>query len=502
MRKIAFFHLVLWLALSCENPAEPVYLGQGILAGEVSTHSVILQSRLTQSDTLIQGDLPGQEGTGYFEWARDSTFNDPQRTPLLRARAQDDYILKVEVDGLQPGMRYYYRLHYGTTDAPDRLSPVGTFRTLPGATSNEKVSLIVVTGMNYYRFHYGNYDRDEAYAGPDKSLGYPALEAIRKREPDYFIGTGDNVYFDHPDERSMQRAREEGKNPHPGGYEGKAVSDEAGICRKYHEQFRQPRFVQLFREVATYWEKDDHEYRFNDADPHRDFPISHELGIRSFREQLPVVPPGDSLSPTYRTHRMNADLQIWLLEGRDYRSDNTMPDGPDKTIWGAAQLDWLKSTLQESDATFKIIISPTPLVGPDDGYKSDNHTNPKGFRHEGDAFHRWLAQHDFPGRNLYIVCGDRHWQYHAQHPDSGIEEFSTGALVDNNSRPGRKAGDPESTDPEGRIRQFYIQDSPETASGGFLEITVERVGESPLARFRFFDEKGKLQYELEKLPKD
>jgi len=31
------------------------------------------------------------------------------------------------------------------------------------------------------------------------------------------------------------------------------------------------------------------------------------------------------------------------------------------------QNGWLKQTLKASDATFKLLISPTPMVGPDDG---------------------------------------------------------------------------------------------------------------------------------------
>ena len=35
---------------------------------------------------------------------------------------------------------------------------------------------------------------------------------------------------------------------------------------------------------------------------------------------------------TYRTFRWGRGLQIWLVESRDFRSANTMKDGPDKTI--------------------------------------------------------------------------------------------------------------------------------------------------------------------------
>ncbi len=231
-----------------------------------------------------------------------------------------------------------------------------------------------------------------------------------------------------------------------------------------------------------------------------------------FLEQVPVAPPGDDEALTYRTHRVNDLLQIWLLEGRDYRDSNIEPPGPDKTMWGAAQREWLERTLLASDAVFKLLISPTPMIGPDDKLtgtqggilsrlvggavigqegddrKRDNHTNPYGFKDEADAFFAWLAGNGFLERNFYIVCGDRHWQYHSIRPD-GFEEFSSGALVDGNARLGPSPGDPMSTDPDALISQVYTQ---EEASGGFLNVTASpsRNGEPATLRFDFYDENG------------
>ncbi len=484
---------------ACQTPNREVYTGQGIMAGEITANTVILQSRLTASDTLLAGDLPGKAGYGRFAVSTDSTFGTATTTDLKAALPANDFLVKKKITGLKPNTRYYYQLAYGIDTTDLYKSTVGTFRTLPGPNNDDKVSFVVVTGMNYYHFHFGKYDSTQAYAGPDKDLGYPALETIKNLGPDYFIGTGDNVYFDHPNEAGFKRAVQAGRAPHPGRYGGKEVEDETGMRRKYHEQLVQPRFRQLFLRVGTYWEKDDHDYRFNDADPYQELAISHELGIKNFREQLPVVDPDDPAAKTYRTHRMNRDLQIWLLEGRDYRSANQMEDGPNKTLLGAEQLNWLKRTLLESDATFKLIVSPTPMVGPDDAYKSDNHVNQKGFRYEGEAIFQWLADNGFLNKNLYLICGDRHWQYHAGHP-SGFEEFSTGALVDNNSRAGRMAGDPNSTDPDGLIKQYYVQGTNETAGGGFLWVAVERTDGTPKATFRFYDEQGKVNYEVIKTP--
>lgn len=165
-----------------------------------------------------------------------------------------------------------------------------------------------------------------------------------------------------------------------------------------------------------------------------------------------------------------------------------MPDGPKKSIWGKTQKNWLKKTLLESDAVFKILVSPTPMVGPDGAKKSDNHTNPNGFRKEGDTFFKWLNDNDFLNKNFYIICGDRHWQYHSVHP-SGFEEFSCGALVDQNSRMGVDPGDPNSTDPNGKVIQLYTSGKP---SGGFLKVSVKpgEAEHSNSISFIYYDEYG------------
>jgi len=491
MRFLQFAHLaILILFLGCsESPT--IYLAQGIMSGEATENSIILQSRLTATDTLVNGDIPGVMGTGRFEVSEDSSFSNSMYSEWLTSDSLSDFILKYQFQELMPATRYFYRLHYGSKKKNTRTSAAGTFKTISGAGELEENSLVVVTGMNYYHFHYGNYEGSRAYSGADKHLGYPALKSILLLKPEYFIGTGDNVYFDHPNENNFQNSKNRGRDPHPGGYDGKEVTDEKGMRRKYHEQLCQTRYKDLFAEVATYWEKDDHDYRMNDADPYIDFPISHELGIKNFKEQLPVIIHGSN-EKTYRTHRLNKDLQLWFVEGRDYRDANLKEDGPDKTLWGEEQISWLKATLLESDATFKILISPTPMVGPDDASKRDNHVNPEGFRYEGEAFFDWLVAHGFLEKNFYIVCGDRHWQYHATHP-KGIEEYSCGALVDNNSRAGRMAGDPKSTDPEGKIIQHYVQGTPEEASGGFLNI-INKTGTLPELHFDYYDEHGTLLY--------
>ena len=114
----------------------------------------------------------------------------------------------------------------------------------------------------------------------------------------------------------------------------------------------------------------------------------------------------------YKTVRWGRDLQIWLVEGRDFRSANNSPDGPDKTIWGKKQKQWFFETVENSDATFKLLFSPTPILGPDRDNKNDNHSN-RGFKAEGDELRRFISRQ----KNLLVFCGDRHWQYASRFTD-------------------------------------------------------------------------------------
>ncbi len=468
------------------HTASDVSAGMGILVAEVTSTSALVQVRLTQSEKLIEGDVPGVPGV--VEFTIRPKESGTENALVVPATAQRDFIARAFLPGLKPATVYVCRTRIGSNAEELHAGPTATFKTLAGAEIACTTRLVVVTGMNYAKFHgdrridrvrhviENNSKLPPPYAKRDKQLGYPALESIRKLRPDFLIGTGDNVYYDSPRKGRATTVLE--------------------MRRKWHQQFVQSRYHDLFAVVPTYWEVDDHDFRVDDCDLSGDYAPSPRVARDVLLEQLPFAPANEANPKTFRTHRVSRDLQIWLPENRWHRSPNASPDGPEKTIWGAEQKAWLKRTLTESTATFKLLISPTPMIGPDDLRKKDNHTDIGGFRHERDEFFAWLNQSGIAREHFFIVCGDRHWQYHSIH-SAGIEEFSCGALVDANARLGRKPGDPKSTDPEAKIQQPYYQ---KPASGGFLEIEVAPAsnGSPATLTFNFRDEQGKLLHQTSK----
>ncbi|MBU3024195.1 alkaline phosphatase D family protein [Zobellia galactanivorans] len=457
-------------ALSLKPPYEFIEHRSSIysfpqMVGEVTQSSAILQTRLTSMNTmpengfdsaeeLLSYDIQGVRGFAKFELANNPKFKNAKASPWLEAIPDRDFIVKYKVDGLNADTPYFMRVRFGATPSKTQKGPVSQFSTLQTTDSEKPVSFVATSCLNLGKFFLGGGllragSRSKAAEGEDRSLGFPALEEMSKLNPSFWVQTGDTVYYDYPNKEGIAKTRPE-------------------LRAKWHRQMAMPRMYRFLGQTPVYLMKDDHEYRYNDSDNvENGKEPSPSLARATFLEQAPIAVFEDENAVTYRTRPINKHLQIWMPEGRDYRDANDKPDGPHKSIWGKEQLAWIKETLLASTATFKLFIVASPLVGPDDGTKHDNHVSYGGFQYERDAFFHWLKQHHLDS-NFYIITGDRHWQYHSIHP-AGFEEFGTGTVNGQNSRPGRKPGDPGSTDPLGFIRQPYIQEDP---IGGFLHVKV------------------------------
>jgi alkaline phosphatase D len=267
----------------------------------------------------------------------------------------------------------------------------------------------------------------------DGLKGHKIYPAMTKIDPDFVVHAGDVEYYDKADPWAWT----------------------VELMRfKWARIFSLPSNRAFYAHHSTYFIKDDHDTLKNDCWAGQRYgAVSFEEGVRIFNEeQFP------SHTPRYATVGWGKDVQIWILEGRDYRSPNNLPDGPEKTILGAEQKAWLFETLKESTATFKLIFSPTPIVGPDRDNKHDNHAN-DDFVYEGEQLREYLSAVE----GVIVFCGDRHWQYASVDAETGLWEFGCGPGSEKHQL-GWKEGDVRP------VHRFL------RVQGGFLSGVVEHLG--------------------------
>jgi len=103
--------------------------------------------------------------------------------------------------------------------------------------------------------------------------------------------------------------------------------------------------------VPNYAIWDDHDYGPNDAD--RSYVLKDDA-LDVFKMFWPNPSYGVGDKPGVTTSFDIADVQVFMLDDRYYRSSNDRHDQP-KSILGNHQIEWLIDALCTSKATFKII---------------------------------------------------------------------------------------------------------------------------------------------------
>lgn len=418
------------------------FLGNGAKVGEVDQNSAMVWVRLTVEPTadferlpiLTEGVsneerrhadksampvdiLPGQAGEVLVISTPVESGAPPVKTSDWRpVDPEQDFITQVPLEGLAPNTEYDYEAWARPgPDQPPSATLKGSFRTAPEANEQTPIRFIVTTCQAV-----GSID-----AGAEGHQTYRQMLAFK---PHFFVHTGDIVYYDKaPLSKTVAEAR-----------------------AKWNLMFAYGHNRDFHLNVASYFMKDDHDTLKNDCWPGQTYgDLTWEQGLALFREQVPIK------EKTYRTIRWGKDVQIWMTENRDFRSANNIPDGPEKTILGETQKAWLKRTLKESNATYKFVITPGPIVGPDKGGKSDNHSN-AAFAHEGQELRDFLSELE----NTYVITGDRHWQYCSEAPETGLVEMGCGPINDQHDYGGNPGYKPE-------MHRFF------SGKGGFLGITVD-----------------------------
>ena len=404
-------------ALAAANP-----LPQGIAVGDVTSQSALLWLR-TDGPMVVQ-----------VEWAPVAAWDTLSklatavapvaRTPLFTTGSESDFTLVVSLDRLTPATRYRFYVSVGTkgregTSTQARVAAQGEFTTFPDANSHVPVTVA-------WSGDLGGQQRCRR-----GTAGYPIFDVMRARQPDFFLFLGDTVYADDV-------------CPSPPNEPG--ADFRAANLAEYRARHRYQRGAEALRRfletIPVYVMWDDHEVRDNFAGP---FDSQMPAGRQALREYWPIRVAPDDPQRLYRSVRAGADLDVFILDTRQYRSRNDDRDGPAKTMLGEQQLQWLLNGLTESSATWKVIVTSVPLsvskggkigLSGNDGWAGG--PGIPGFERERQVIVDYILTRRM--KNVVFLAGDIHSvQANAYDPNSdGIPDFHEFVVGPLSAAPGRQ----------------------------------------------------------------
>jgi phosphodiesterase/alkaline phosphatase D-like protein len=457
--------------------------GIGERTGEVTSTSAVLHTYLTEKPAFDATEPDNLRVPPMGGYAQFTVYRDPDLQELVSTSGfypVDDYIqvdgewrrinynFRWTVTGLEAATEYYYRVETMSSDGLNTrpASNVNTFKTAPEKEANQPISFVVVTCLDPTNTAYTD-PVEAAQRGPKV---FDSMLTYGDQPPDFIIMTGDTVYYD---------GGGEGYSPYVGYY---PFSEFIRRWLYWYATYQFENLMYFFQQVPGYWMVDDHDYwqnNINETIPDGWYifrnvnPTPGSYGTTgeeaaSYYSNNPYGSSQGDGSKYWRAIRWGQHVELFIEEGHNHRDEDA------NLIWGDEQREWLEQQIQESDATFKIIIATTPLLGPvvpDDQFPSvipDKHVSQK-FRAETELFLNNIRDVE----NVFIVAGDRHFKYHstinsANYPQlSHFQEFGPGSAA---APPHAIPGGVPDSDFANMI--FSDEDVPEGASAGYLRVEI------------------------------
>ncbi len=299
----------------------------------------------------------------------------------------DDYTGIAEITGLQSNTEYFYQI----TINGKKVVPVASFKTF--AAKNE-------VGIERIAFGGG------AFYNP--ILEY-IWKTIAQQKPSFFLGMGDNVYIDHPDLPEVQK-----------------------FC--YYQRESSPEFRKMLTTVPYYSVWDDHDFGVNDsyggagesAKPWK----PDVLKVYKQNTLNPYYGGGEKHPGTWYNFSMG-DVEFFMIDTRYYRTPSFVKDGgANANMLGEEQMEWLKNRLENSTATFKVIVSSIPWSDGAKDIMEGRFDTWRGYQKERAGIFDFLTQKGVEG--VVLLSADRHrhdaWK-HNRPGDYSLYEFTSSRLT-------------------------------------------------------------------------
>ena len=320
----------------------------GVMSGDVAHDGAVIWARADR------------EARMNVEWSTTESLSDPRTVPGLAVGTPTDFTGKLALTGLPSDQDVFYRVTMSDLADNTLSEPVlGKFRTAP--MGNRDVSFV-----------WSGDTAGQGWGIDEDRGGMTTYATMLSHRPDFFLHSGDTVYADGPLKEEVELA--------DGTIWKNLVTPAKTKVAETLDEFRgqhlynyTDRNVQAFNAAVpmiSQW--DDHEVTNNwypnevlAADDRYTVKSMQTLSARAARAFHEMMPTRQTLAEPMRVYRKVSYgplLDIFVIDMRSYRGDNTANTEEGGTPFlGPDQLAWLKREMIASTATWKVIASDMPI---------------------------------------------------------------------------------------------------------------------------------------------
>jgi len=252
-----------------------------------------------------------------------------------------------------------------------------------------------------YVIAFGSCNREDAKQ--------PLWDEILKNKPDVFLWGGDNVYAD--------------------------TDSEAQLAAAYQLQENNAGYNKLTSQVPVYGIWDDHDYGKNDAGSEWEMKKISQHHFLDFMK-VPAASPRREREGVYNAETFETSkgsIKVLMLDTRYFRDELIKSSQPGKryepsagTILGEEQWRWLEEELENSNASFTVILSSIQVLPDEHGFETWGN-----FPLEVNRLKELIISSS--ARNVILLSGDRHISEFSVEKLKGLDkplvEFTSSGLT-------------------------------------------------------------------------
>ncbi len=358
-------------------------------AAEIAAGPMVGAPEARAMPLWVQLDAPAEVSFAYWPAGQPGKR---ATTPTAGAIQANAYVVELEAGPLEAGTEYEYEVLIDGRAATAKAEQ--KFTTAPFYLDRMPPPDFTVAVGSGHRVNDEPYDPLNRKPGD----GYDIFLAILAKQPAFMLWTGNNINLRQADWGSR-----------------------SGMLARYGKNRAQPELQPLLAAVpqAAVISQGD----FGPANSGKHF-RGRETALEVaelFWANPPVASSADSLATSFTY----GDAEFFLLDDRSQRELEFDINKKAKVL-GDAQLEWLRHSLRESAATFKVVVTGSPMLNP-----SDSPRNHKVAKFERDRLLEYFKDDQIEG--LVIVTGGKDYgeltkMVRAGAPD--LYELSMGPLTD------------------------------------------------------------------------